>query len=153
MSGYRKILVPIDFSMHSDEATRVAADLARRFDASTTLVHVYDPLAYGLPDGCAMVTQTEVEDLLKAFRAQLATCGQQAREAGAPRVHVELLQGFASDEIVDFASRGDFDLIVMGTRGRTGVQHLIMGSIAERVVRLATCPVLTVKSASQQQAA
>ena len=145
MSGYNKILVPVDFSVHSAEATRVAADLAKRFDASLTLAYVYDPLAYALPDGFVMVPQSEVDRLLDALRAQLEASRRQALEAGAPRVEAKLLQGFVAGQIVDFASRGEFDLIVMGTHGRTGMQHLVMGSVAERVVRLARCPVLSVK--------
>jgi nucleotide-binding universal stress UspA family protein len=68
-------------------------------------------------------------------------------------VETKLLQGFVAGQIVEFASRGEFDLIVMGTHGRTGMQHLVMGSIAERVVRLAQCPVLTVKQVRQRKAA
>lgn len=153
MTRNKKILAPVDFSIHSAEATRVAADLAKRFDASLTLAYVYDPLAYALPDGFAMMAQTEIEALLNAFRAQLAESQRRALEAGAPRVDTKLLQGFVAGQIVEFASRGEFDLIVMGTHGRTGLQHLVMGSNAERVVRLAHCPVLTVKQAPQQRAA
>jgi universal stress protein A len=153
MSGYAKILVPVDFSMHSAEATRVAADLAKRFDASLTLAYVYDPLAYALPDGFAMMPQPEIDRLLEALRAQLSASQRMALEAGAPRVDAKLLQGFVAGQIVEFAGRGEFDLIVMGTHGRTGLQHLVMGSTAERVVRLASCPVLTVKQAQQRQAA
>lgn len=146
MSGYRKILVPVDFSTHSAKATSIAADLAKRFDASLTLVHVYDPLVYALPDGFMMVSRADVEKLLDAFRGQLAGAERQAVDAGAPRVETKLLQGVIAGEIVEFANRGEFELIVMGTEGRTGLKHLVMGSVAERVVRLATCPVLTVKS-------
>jgi nucleotide-binding universal stress UspA family protein len=153
MSGYKKILVPVDFSIHSAEATRVAADLAKHFDASLTVAYVYDPLAFALPDAFAMVPQTEIDRLLDAFRAQLAQSQRQAVDAGAPHVETELLQGFVSGEIVQFANRGEFDLIVMGTHGRTGMQHLVLGSVAERVVRLARCPVLTVKPWAQRKAA
>lgn len=145
MSGYKKILVPVDFSAHSAEATRVAADLAKRFDAGLTLVYVYDPLAYALPDGFAALPQPEINRLLEAFQAQLASSQRQALDAGAPRVDMKLLTGSVAAQIVEFAQRGQFDLIVMGTHGRTGMQHLVMGSNAERVVRLAPCPVLTVK--------
>jgi nucleotide-binding universal stress UspA family protein len=153
MSSYEKILVPVDFSVHSAEATRVGAELAKRFDASLTLVYVYDQLAYALPDGFAMMPRSEIDRLLDAFRAQLAVSQRQALDAGAPRVETKLLQGFVAGQIVEFASRGEFDLIVMGTHGRTGMQHLVMGSIAERVVRLAQCPVLTVKRVPQRKAA
>jgi nucleotide-binding universal stress UspA family protein len=151
MNQYKKILVPVDFSIHSAEATRVAADLAKRFDSSVTLAYVYDPLAYSLPDGFVMMSQSEVNKLLEAFQTQLAANKQQALDAGAPRVDTKLLTGFVASEIVEFASRGEFGLIVMGTHGRTGMSHLVMGSIAEKVVRLASCPVLTVKRLPPQQ--
>lgn len=153
MIEYKKILVPVDFSSHSAEATSVAADLAKRFDASMTLVYVYDPLAYSLPDGFVMMTQIETDRLLVAFRTQLAASERAALDAGAPRVDTKLLQGSVAGQIVEFASRGEFGLIVMGTHGRTGMQHLVMGSIAEKVVRLATCPVLTVKRVPPRPAA
>jgi nucleotide-binding universal stress UspA family protein len=152
MTGYKKILVPVDFSTHSAEATRVAADLAKRFDSSVTLVYVYDPLAYSLPDGFVMMSQAEMDRLFEAFRTQLAASQRQALDAGAPRVDTKLLTGFVASEIVELATRGEFGLIVMGTHGRTGMSHLVMGSIAEKVVRLASCPVLTVKRQTPQPA-
>jgi nucleotide-binding universal stress UspA family protein len=146
MKTFRKLLVPVDFSVHSAEAVRVAAALAKRFDAALTLVHVYDPMVYTLPDGFVSLTQTQVNQLFEALEGQLASSKALALEAGAPRVETAILQGFVAGEIVDRASRGEFDLIVIGTRGRTGVKHVLLGSVAERVVRLAPCPVLTVKA-------
>jgi nucleotide-binding universal stress UspA family protein len=142
----RKLLVAIDFSTHSAEATRVAAALARRFDAALTLVHVHDPMAYALPDGFTFVPPPQFSSLCEAFEAQLAEAKQQALEAGAPRVHTQLLRGTVETEIVELAARGEFDLIVVGTHGRTGLGHLLLGSVAERVVRMASCPVLTTKA-------
>jgi nucleotide-binding universal stress UspA family protein len=145
MTGFQRLLVPVDFSAHSVEATRVAADLARRFDASLTLIHVYDPMIYALPDGFIMVPQTGIDKLFDAFRSQLDSARRQALDAGAPRVETKLIEGFVAAELVELAKRGEFDLIVMGTHGRTGMSHVVIGSIAERVVRLSPCPVLTVK--------
>ncbi len=147
MKPFQKILVPVDFSAHSAEAVRVAADLSRRFEAPLTLVHVYDPLVYALPDGYIFMPQPAIDQLLDAFKEQLAQAKVQALDAGATRVETQVLQGFVAGAIVDRATAGAFDLIVMGTHGRTGMQHVLVGSTAERVVRLATCPVLTVKKA------
>jgi nucleotide-binding universal stress UspA family protein len=146
MKAFRKLLVPVDFSVHSAEAIRVAVELAKRFEGSLKLVHVYDPLVYSLPDGFVFLPQYQIDQLFEALDAQLASSKKLALDAGAPRVETELLKGFVAGEIVDHATRGEFDLIVMGTHGRTGMKHLVIGSIAERVVRLSTCPVLTVKS-------
>jgi universal stress protein A len=147
MKPFQKILVPVDFSEHSAEAVRVAADLARRFEAALTLVHVYDPLVYALPDGFTYMPQPAIDQLLQAFTDQLAQTKREALEAGATRVETQVLQGIVAGAIIERAERGAFDLIVMGTHGRTGMQHVLIGSTAERVVRLATCPVLTVKNA------
>jgi nucleotide-binding universal stress UspA family protein len=148
MNRFQKIVVPIDFSAHSLEATRVAADLARRFGASLTLIHVYDPLIFALPDGLAWVPESTIAKLFEAFRTELDSARKLALEAGAPRVATQLLEGAVAVGIVDFAQGGAFDLIVMGTHGRTGMSRLFIGSTAERVVRLAHCPVLTVKRAN-----
>jgi universal stress protein A len=143
----RKLLVPVDFSTHSAEAMRVAVDLSRRFDAGLTLVHVYDPMVYALPDGFTFVPPPQLSSLFEALEAQLAGAKRHALEAGALRVDTKLLQGPVAGELVELATRGEFDLIVMGTHGRTTLGHLLLGSVAERVVRLATCPVLTTKAA------
>ena len=151
MKGFQRILVPVDFSAHSAEAVRVAADLGRRFSARLSIVHVYDPLTYALPDGFMLVQQSDLDKLFEALRAQLGDAQRQALECGAPNVETKLLQGHVAGEVVDYAARGEFDLIVLGTHGRSGLQHLVLGSIAERVVRLAPCPVLTVKKPSSRE--
>lgn len=148
MKPFQRLMVPVDFSAYSAEAVRVAADIARRYDASLTLVHVYDPLVYALPDGFVLFTQPQLEKLFEALEGQLASAKALAVDAGAPRVETKLLQGFVAGQIADFAARGEYDLIVMGTHGRTGMKHLMLGSIAENVVRSAACPVLTVKKPS-----
>jgi universal stress protein A len=152
MNGFQKILVPVDFSSHSLEAIRVAAELAKRFDASLTLSHVYDPLVYARPDGFLMVPQLDVGRVCDALRAELDGARLRALQAGAPQVETKLLDGVVASEIVEFAKRDEFDLIVMGTHGRTGMAHLVIGSIAERVVRLSPCPVLTVKKPESKAA-
>lgn len=149
MKPFKKILVPTDFSPHSLEAVRTGVDLARRYEGSLTLVHVYDPVAYALPEGYVLFTPPQFEKLIAALEQQLEGSKQVAREAGAAEVETRLLQGFPAGEIVDFAASAGIDLIVMGTHGRTGAKHLFLGSVAERVVRTAPCPVLTLKAESR----
>jgi universal stress protein A len=84
------------------------------------------------------------------LRSRLDGARRQALEAGAPRVETKFLEGFVAGEIVRFAQRDAFELIIMGTHGRTEMTHLFIGSIAERVVRLSPCPVLTVKKPGSQ---
>ncbi|HWO12893.1 MAG TPA: universal stress protein [Polyangiaceae bacterium] len=148
MKPFQKLLVPVDFSAHSAEAVHVATDLARRYDASLTLIHVYDPLVYALPDGFTLFTQPQLERVFEALESQLAGAKAQAIEAGAARVQTRLLQGTIAGQITEYSARGEFDLVVMGTHGRTGMKHLVLGSIAEKVVRTAACPVLTVKKST-----
>lgn len=145
MKPFQRILVPVDFSAYSAEAIAVAADLARRYDASLTLIHVYDPLAYALPDGFTPFPPPQNERLFEALEDQLASAKAHAIDAGAPRVATKILQGTVAGQITEQTTQAEFDLVVMGTHGRTGLQHLVLGSIAETVVRTAACPVLTVK--------
>lgn len=144
MQPFQKILVPVDFSDHSAEAVRTAADLSRRYDAPLTIVHVFDPVVYALPEAYVLFTPEQLDKLTSALEAQLAEVKQMAAEAGAARVETRLLHGLVGTKIMELASSSD--LIVMGTRGRTGLGHLLLGSVAERVVRLAPCAVLTVKA-------
>lgn len=146
MKPFKKILAPIDFSPPSELAIQAAADLAKRYDATLAIVHVYEPVVYSLPEGYMLLTEPQLEQLLGALREHLEAAKQGATATGAPRVETHLLQGFAAGEICAFAERGDFDLIVMGTHGRKGLSHVVLGSVAERVVRSAPCPVLTIRA-------
>ncbi len=144
MTGYHKILVPTDFSPHSSEAIRHAADLCQHYEATLELIHVYNPIYYPLPDGYVLYSASQLSALLNTFDKQLARSKEEALAAGAHEVETRLLQGVPAQEIVSVATDGAFDLIVMGTHGRTGFQHALVGSVAEKVVRTAPCAVLTV---------
>jgi nucleotide-binding universal stress UspA family protein len=146
MKPFNKILVPVDFSVHAAKAIAAAADLSRRYEAPLTLVHVYEPIAYALPEGYVLYTPTQLADMLTEFGKRLAAAKRDAEAAGALQVGTEQLQGWPAIEIVDYATQKGFDLIVMGTHGRKGIKHALMGSVAERVVRTAPCPVLTLKA-------
>lgn len=148
MRPFKKILVATDFSDHAREAVQYAADLARRYEGSLLLIHVYQPVNYALPDGYMLYTPTQMTSMMEEFEQQLTRSKEEALAAGAPRVETSLPIGAAAFEIVEAARAADCDLIVMGTHGRTGLSHMLIGSTAERVVRAATCPVLTVKGAS-----
>lgn len=145
MNTFRHILVPTDFSPHAEEATRVASDIARRYDARVTLIHVYEPVATTAPDGFVFIPPRALEQLFEHYEKRLADARESATAAGAAHVETRLLQGPTASEIVDFAKERAVDLIVMGTHGRTGVTRFLLGSVAERVVRTAECAVLTVK--------
>ena len=146
MHHFKRILVPVDFSMHSETAVRLAADLARRYEGALDLVHVFEPIVYPLPDGYVLFTPLQLNELVAQLEQQLTRTKAMARAAGAPQVETHVRQGACATDICDFAREGAFDLIVMGTHGRTGLSHLLLGSVAERVLRTAPCPVLTVKA-------
>jgi nucleotide-binding universal stress UspA family protein len=146
--GFTRILVPTDFSAQSDAALATAKDLAARFGASLHLVHVLeDPYAVAtysadalgyLPPGIKESWQQEAEKHLNALLTP-------AERTALKATTTVLFGGAAAREIVEHAQDKRIDLIVMGTHGRGGFAHLLIGSVAERVVRTATCPVLTVR--------
>jgi nucleotide-binding universal stress UspA family protein len=146
MKPFQKILVPVDFSAHAQHAVQAGADLAKRYQAALTLVHVYQPIDFGLPEGFVSYTPAQLAELLSALTKQLDAAKVEAEQAGAPQVNIELLQGVIATEIANFAKEKGYDLIVMGTHGRTGFGRLLMGSVAEKVVRTAPCPVLSMRT-------
>ena len=139
-----KILVPTDFSPSSEPALEFAVELARHTSASITLAYVYNPTAYEIPEGMPISETVRVDGVIDEFRRLLSEAKLQAERAGAARVDTLLLQGAAYAEIVRAAEQHGYSLIVMGTHGRTGFAHMLLGSVAEKVVRKASCPVLTV---------
>jgi universal stress protein A len=137
-----RILVPTDFSVHADVAMRYALELAERFNAQVHLLNIVEePLAAGAWSSeiytaeIAGLQLNLVRDAEKRLRALLPE--------NAATVTCEVRRGPAARQILEAARERGSDLIVMGTRGLTGVAHVLMGSVAEKVVRLAPCPVLT----------
>lgn len=146
MNSFHKILVPLDFSEHSERAVQLAAELARRYQAPLTLFHVYELVPYAAPEGHALYTPPPpVTGLFEEFERRLQEVKARAIDAGAGEVDTLLREGFVAPQIIELAQEKHFDLIVMGTHGRQGISHLLMGSVAEKVVRTAPCPVLTVR--------
>lgn len=140
----RKILVPLDFSALSKEALPWAIDLARRHDASITLVHVYQPISFALPEGYVLPAPSALADLEVSLGKSLDDARRDVEKSGL-RVDTKIVQGVPFAEIVRLAREGSYDLVVLSTHGRTGIRHALLGSVAEKVVRKAQCPVLTVR--------
>jgi nucleotide-binding universal stress UspA family protein len=153
MNAFEKILVPVDFTPHSADAVRMACDVALHYSASITLVHIHEPVDYALPEGYVLYTPDQLSRLTAEFETRLRGTQRDVEALGVSRVDTRLLQGSAAVEIAELAHSGNFDLIVMGTHGRTGLRHVLMGSVAERVLRTAPCPVLTVKARESSKAA
>jgi nucleotide-binding universal stress UspA family protein len=146
MTPFTKILVPTDFSEAGQAALRLASDLSYRFAVPLTLVYVFERVDYPLPNGYVIFSSQQFEGMVAEFEQRLAQERRAALDASASSVTTRLLRGWPPGEITQFAKDGGFDLIVMGTHGRSGLKHLVLGSVAERVVRAAPCPVLTVRT-------
>jgi nucleotide-binding universal stress UspA family protein len=147
MIGLKNILVPTDFSDNNRSAVQYGCDLARRFHAELHLLHIVAPSGGlvplpDLPDDVALDLQTSSPVARAELRLQqLPDRGQQ--QGLTVHRHTEL--GTPSVEIIRYAREREIDLIVIGTHGYTGWEHLLLGSVAERVVQRAPCPVLTVR--------
>lgn len=143
--SYSRILVPTDFSGPAREATDSALDLAHAFGASIDLLHVIqDPVVYIPALGGYMPQPRDLEDFSEAALAEWID--PDVLENVEVRRH--WVHGHPAAEIMEFARKHYSDLIVMGTHGRGMLSHMLIGSVAERVVRRAPCPVLTVHPTS-----
>jgi nucleotide-binding universal stress UspA family protein len=146
MIDLRRILVPTDFSKYSEVALNYATAMAEKFGADLYLLHVVQDLSVFVPDAVAVTPPIAlpVEQFASAAREALARV---VREQHLDRfkIHSEVREGAPFYEIVNFAKENRIDLIVMGTHGHTGLVHVLLGSVTERVVRKACCPVLTVR--------
>ena len=153
MAHITRILVPTDFSATADAALEYAFVLAARFGASLQLLHVLDdPFVVDGMAAEAYISEAPalrtamLEDARERLRHR-ATRGQ------ALPIETEVLFGHGARTIAEYAAERGVDLIVMGTHGRTGFAHLLLGSIAERLVRTSPCPVLTVRHPEERKRA
>jgi universal stress protein A len=143
----KRILAPTDFSPHAEAALRFACSLAERVGSTLHLLHILpevvpvgpDPmLAPTLPP--EYYTETETQSLDALSKAIDPTWGH------APHLEVAVRWGDAVEGIVGYARDVSIDLIVIATHGRTGLKHVLLGSVAERIVREAPCPVLSIRT-------
>jgi universal stress protein A len=145
MTAPTRILVPLDFSEQSTRALAYAKMLAGAFSASLELMHIV-PNPY-ISDGSGLSTalpQSFLDNFEQDARARLEAALTPAERTSFSVQHV-VRSGDPRLEIVEHARLAPVDLIVMGTHGRTGVSHLLLGSVAEQVIRTAPCPVVTVR--------
>jgi nucleotide-binding universal stress UspA family protein len=138
----RRVLVPVDFSDASDAAVQHGKEIAQTYGAEIDLLHVVEepfyPPAYG-PD----VTSFPTQEVVERVEEQLAEMARE--EIGYEHVMVQAATGSPSSEILNYVKENDADLVVMATHGRTGLEHVVLGSVAERVLRQSPVPVFTVK--------
>ncbi len=147
MITLKRILVPTDFSDYSKGAITYACELAQRFGADLKLLHVGMPPVTPVPFGPTMSDQMfQTKETAKKAFEELDAPGLDR----VSRVDRVLRIGTPFVEIVRYAREDDIDLIVMGTHGHTGLVHALIGSVAEKVVRMASCPVLTIRPKGHQ---
>ncbi|MEQ8211497.1 MAG: universal stress protein [Lacipirellulaceae bacterium] len=148
MSTIKNILIPVDFSKCSQDATIYAEEIAERFDAAIHLLHVIEPIIVAPMIGESLPTtyldqqESSVQEQLNRWMTAEHSVSRSSGRAirhGSPFV-----------EIIRYARENQIDLIVMGTHGLTGLKHALIGSVAEKVVRKASCPVLTVREAEHE---
>jgi nucleotide-binding universal stress UspA family protein len=138
-----RILVPVDFSMCSLDALEYAAVMAQQAQASIMLLHVLEPVSYGLD--FTLGHSRAREQARETWTKRLEDLASSLKVADVP-VEVRLHGGLPADSILGFAQTLPCDLIVMGTHGRRGISYVFSGSVAEAVLRKALCPVMTVRS-------
>lgn len=140
----RRILVPLDFSEHAEPVLEWALHLAREHEATLLLLHAYHlPVEFQQLEG-AYLPQDFWSNVKEEAQQSLATYAERVRGQGL-QVETLVREGYPATVIEEEANRQHADLVVIGTRGLSGLKHLLLGSIAERVVQKAPCPVLTVK--------
>lgn len=143
MPRFDTILVGVDFSPYSAAAVDLAADLAAKLEARIVLVHAFhEPLVASALGGAGPTAE-----LSEKIRQEAATAlrGEARRIEGAGRpVEVRVVESSPAEGIASEAGSLGADLVVIGTRGRTGLEHVLLGSVAERTIRIAPCPVVTV---------
>lgn len=142
MITLKKILVPTDFGEYSARAIRYGAELAGRFGAELHVLHAHEqiPIMYG--EGAFFPPETSAEVKAAAEKHLNELPVEPAGDFPVVRASVE---GHPFVEIIRYAKENDTDLIVIGTHGRGAIGHMFLGSVAEKVVRKAPCPVLTVR--------
>jgi universal stress protein A len=139
----RKIVCPVDFSAGSERALEKAEELARALGAEIELLHVYQLPVLALPEAPVTVSPTFVADLTDRAERALKPLAEKIRAHGLT-VGTRLMEGHPAEVITSRARDLEASMIVMGTHGKSGFRRFLLGSTAERVVRMATVPVLTV---------
>jgi universal stress protein A len=139
----KRIVVGMDFSYGSDAAMEHAFSLAVALHAAVDLVHVIEPGILVTPANLGALPLMDAPALFEEIDRALSSRADQAKAAGLV-CQTHSLQGFPPGELVGHAKKAGADLIVVGTHGRTGIAHAILGSTAERVVQRAFCPVLVI---------
>lgn len=143
--GIRRILVPIDFSVHSKNALKYAVPMAGQFHAALHLVYVVEPTIYPADLGFGQVVLPRVEEELRQKGAEELQALIEREIGGTVPATFAVRTGNPHHEILAEAEEQTVDLIIVATHGHSGVEHMLFGSTADRIVHHAPCPVLTIR--------
>lgn len=144
MISIKNILCPVDYSVYSEMALKYAIEFAEKYRARLYLIHVLDIRVYDINEPDLYNVNIVDEETIAKLRERLLRCVTEDTKGKIP-VEAIIIQGVPFAEIIRVSKELKIDLIVLGTHGRTGISHAIMGSVAEKVVRKAPCPVLTIR--------
>ena len=147
---FSKILVPIDFSEYTPDILKYATEIAQRFNATIHLIHVIPNMDYFTPYESFMAAENMVA-VQKGIESEVQKDLEETAKgiSGIPVVRA-VRMGVSFVEIVDYVRTEGMELVIMATHGRGGLEHIIIGSVAEKVVRKSPCPVLTIRPAKRQ---
>jgi nucleotide-binding universal stress UspA family protein len=151
MKPIKRILVATDFSETSDHALAYAIEFARSLHAAIVLVHSYELPIYGFPDGSVIATADMATRISNAAQTGLDSVAKNHAASGVEITRV-VRNGAPAEEVNAVADEVDADVIVIGTHGRRGLARALLGSVAERIIRTATRPVLTIRTPTPRAA-
>lgn len=138
---FYKILVPIDGSNNAYKALEYAVQLAKRYDAKLTLLHVVEEPRYVIPEGESFAVPKRIVE----YGEQVLSMGKDIAGRSGVKVQSELLRGNPAERILAYANKGNFDLIIMGTRGLSRIKSLLFGSVSDKVIHYGKCHVLLIR--------
>ncbi len=146
----KRILVPIDFSEHSKNALKYAIPFAKQFGASIDLIYVVEPTIYPADFSFGQIGYPNVEDELRTRGSKELEKLIKEEISENVKAHKVVRTGKPFYEINQYASEEEIDLIIIATHGHSGMEHILFGSTAEKVVRKAPCPVLVVRTGEHE---
>jgi len=146
---FRKILCAVDFSDFTDEIIEYAVDIAKKFQSELHLLHVIPNINYFTPYE-SFLTPENLVAIERNIEGEVEKDFEKIMKKADLPIKKIVKTGVIFVEIIDYAKLESIDLIVMGTHGRSTIEHMIMGSVAEKVVRKAHCPVLTIRPKSKE---
>ncbi len=152
LKEFKKILVPTDYSEMSLSALEYALTFSRMFGAQIYLFHTLDTIPVLSLESMDLTTESVIYETEQNAKSDLHAF-KVSRIGEIPNLTEVVRKGVAEDQIVKFATEEDIDLIIMATHGRSGIAHILMGSVAEKVVQRSEVPVLTVKPESTRSTA